>query len=127
VPVVTGSLALFLGLFAFLAFELRAGHDPALSNASAPTAHVKRVVVKRIHKRTVVTRLLPARKHHHRHHTAVSHVAAAPAPTASQAPAPTPTPAPAPTPTPAPVQQAPAPTPAPAPAPAPAPVVTRSS
>lgn len=59
-PVAAGSLAAFFGLFGFLAYQLRAGHDPALGTqiASAP-APAKRIVVKRIEHRVVVTKVLP--------------------------------------------------------------------
>ena len=114
-PVVAGSLAAFLGLFGFMAYELRTGHDPALGNqvASAPAPTSKRVVLKRIEHRIIVTKVLPPREEEGDDGGPVQ-VAAVPA-----------TPAPAATSAPVVVQRS--ATPAPAPAPAPAPVTTRSS
>ena len=59
-PVVAASLALFLATFALLAFQLRAGRDPALgATKAAPLAKVARpVIVRRIHRRIVVTRIV---------------------------------------------------------------------
>jgi hypothetical protein len=60
-PVVAGSLATFMALFGFMAYQLRTGHDPALSRqalaASAPPT--KRVVLRRIEDRIIVTRVIP--------------------------------------------------------------------
>jgi hypothetical protein len=111
-PVAAGSLAGFLGLFGFLAYQLRTGQDPALGGqiAAAP-APAKHVVLKRIERRVIVTRLLPPKP------AQVRVVAGAPAAATS---------APSPAPQRVVVQRAPAVAPAPAP-PAPAPVVTRSS
>jgi hypothetical protein len=121
-PVVATSVAAFTGLFGFLVFQLRNGQDPALGVPTASVSPVvKRVVVKRIERRVIVTRLLPARRPRP---VAVANppspqpVASAPSPqpvVVQRAPAP------------APVQATPTPAPAPVPAPAPAPVVTRSS
>ena len=103
---IAGSLATFLGLFSFLAFQIRQGKDPALGKqvAAAPAPRTKHVLVKRIEHRIVVTKILPPRRH------AATQVAAAPPPQSAPV-----------------VVQRSAPA-APAPAPAsPAPVVTRSS
>ena len=47
--VVVGSFATFFALFGYMAYELRAGHDPALGNqvAAAAAPAKNRVVVKR--------------------------------------------------------------------------------
>jgi hypothetical protein len=100
-PVAAGSLAAFFGLFGFLTLQLRAGNDPALGKSATATAAPKRVIVKRIERRIIVTRLLPPVEQH-------GGVVRAAAPAAAPAPS-----------APVVVQQA--------PAPAPAPVVTRSS
>jgi hypothetical protein len=124
-PVVATSVAAFTGLFGFLMFQMRNGHDPALgAPAASVSPAVKRVVVKRIERRVIVTKLLPARRP--RPQPQPVPAAAPPAAAAPVASAPAAQPvvvqrAPAP----APVQQAPAP--APTPAPVPAPAVTRSS
>lgn len=114
-PVAAGSAASFLGLFGLIAFQLRVGNDPALgNNRVAPTpaaaaAAKKRVVVKRIEKKIIVTRVLPAREAPRGRVIRVANSGAS----ARSAPAVT---VPA-------VRSA----PAPAPARAPAPVVTRAS
>ena len=110
-PTVLASLAVFAVVFEFLAFQLRAGHDPALG---APTAAVEtkqrpNVVERRIIQRRVVH--LPARTSQPATGTGTSTATASPASGIAPATAPAPTPAPA----------------APAPAPAPAPVTTSSS
>ena len=112
-PVVAASLAAFMGLFGFMAHQLRTGHDPALGNqvAAAPAPTAKRVVVKRIEHRVIVTKLLPPRESDD--DSGDGQPAGAPvttsAPVATGAPM---------------VRSAPA---TPQPAPAAAPVVTRSS
>jgi hypothetical protein len=106
-PIVFGAWVAFVAVFVLLALQLRAGRDPALG-APAPSASPaaeRKVVVRRIHRRVVVTTVLPPRAHA----------------TAPPAPATTTTTS---APTSAPATSAPA---APAPAPAPAPVTTRSS
>ena len=56
--VVSGSLAVFLACFAFLGWQLRSGQDPSLG---APVAAATQpVLVKRIHRKVVVTEVLPA-------------------------------------------------------------------
>lgn len=109
-PVAAGSLAAFLGVFSYMAFELRSGHDPALSKQSTAATRPQRVVVKRIERRIVITKVLPEAT------TAASGSpgSASAAPTAAAAPAPAQTSAPVV------IQRA-------APAPAPAPVTTRTS
>ena len=110
-PTVLASLAIFAVVFEFLAFQLRAGHDPALG---APTAAVEtkqrpNVVQRRIIQRRVVH--LPARISQPATGTGTSTGTVSPPPSSAPAPAPVPPPAPA----------------VPAPAPAPAPVTTSSS
>ena len=103
--VAAGTLALFLAVFALLAFQLRSGRDPALGGvvvaAKAPAVPPKRVLIRKV----VITRV-------------VVHLprdgGGAAAPVRAITPA---SPAPA-----APVQVAPA-----APAPAPPPLTTRTS
>lgn len=115
-PVAAASLATFLVLLTFLAWQLRAGRDPALGSQAAPTPK-KHVLVKRI-ERTVVVEVVKPRTR-----------AVAPPPASSARPGPaSPAPsAPRAYSAPAPVRPAaPSPPPAPAPAPAPAPV-TRAS
>jgi hypothetical protein len=104
VIVAAGSLAVFCVVFALLAFQLRAGRDPALSAASAsvPAAPpVRRVIQRRIVIRKVIIHVRPRE---------------------DDTPAPATRTVTAAAPAPAPVQAA-----APAPAPAPAPLVTRTS
>ena len=108
-PVAAGSVAAFLVLFSLLAFQLRSGRDPALGGVTPQAAIAKRVLVKRIERRVVVTRLVPRTP-------TPSAVASAPSGAAGPAPAPA-----------SPAPQAVSPAPVAAPAPAPAPVVTRSS
>lgn len=55
-PVAAGSLALFAVVLAFLALQLKAGRDPALG-AGRPQPP-KRVLVKRVEKKVVVTRVV---------------------------------------------------------------------
>jgi hypothetical protein len=103
-PVAAGSLAAFMGLFGYMAYQLRTGHDPALGakTASAPAPLHKRVVVKRIEHHIVITKLLPPREEQDDGGSVqtAAPVAAAPpsAPVVTQRSAPVPTPAPAPAP-----------------------------
>jgi hypothetical protein len=116
-PVAATSVAAFTGLFGFLVFQLRNGQDPALGTPAASVSPVvKRVLLKRIERHVIVTRLLPAREAR-----AVAAAIAVAAPAAAAAPV-----ASAPAAQPVVVQRAPAPAPVQQ-APAPAPVVTRSS
>jgi hypothetical protein len=122
--VILSSVAAFLAILAFLAFQLRMGRDPALAK---PTKLVEvkpqpqRVVVRKIVRRYVITRVIPAPEQPY----AGPAVAAATPVASPGGAAPAPSGAPAPASAPAPAPQAPAAAP-PAPAPAPAPV-TRSS
>ena len=60
-PIVAGSLAAFVGLSGFLAYQLRMGHDPALGGKVAVQQVVapKRIVLKRIEHHIVVTKVIP--------------------------------------------------------------------
>jgi hypothetical protein len=111
-PVAAGSLAAFFGLFGFMAYQLRTGHDPALGAqvASAPVAPTKRVIVKRIERRIVVTTILPPREGSDDGQTVAVQTAPS-APVVTAAPS-----------APVVVQQS-----APAAAPAPAPIQTKTS
>ena len=114
-PTVLASVACFLVLFEFLAFQLGAGKDPALGSTPATEpAAVKRPTV--IDRKIVETRVVSLPPKPTATSAAAAPTSAAPSSTASAAPA-----------VPAPVAAAPAPTPAPAPAPAPAAPVTSSS
>ncbi|MEI7625728.1 MAG: hypothetical protein WCK06_06195 [Actinomycetota bacterium] len=54
----TGSLAIFLACFAFLAWQVSAGQDPALGS---PVVQAQRtVIVKQIHRNVIVTDVLAA-------------------------------------------------------------------
>lgn len=53
-PVVCGSIGVFLVVLTLLAAQLRAGRDPALGAGPAP---VKRVLVHRVEERTVIARI----------------------------------------------------------------------
>lgn len=59
--VAAGALAAFVALVVVLAIQLKSGNDPALgpggANANVPK---KRVLVRRIEKRVVITRVVPA-------------------------------------------------------------------
>ncbi|UUY05759.1 hypothetical protein LRS13_09635 [Svornostia abyssi] len=126
-PVWTAVTGAFCVALAGLAFQVRAGDDPALGAAKAPAAQVAatrppEIVVRRIEQKRVVTHVVPAPKPSAPAASATP-VASAPAaataaPTyvapAQSAPAPAPAPAAA-------------PAPAPAPAPTPAPAVSRAS
>jgi hypothetical protein len=98
--VVAGSLALFLMLFALLAWQMRNGGDPALgAGSTSVAARPPHVLVHRVVRRVVIVHAPAA--------AAAAPPAAAPSATAPAAAAPPPA--------------------APAPAPPPAPVVTRAS
>ncbi|HEX6023476.1 MAG TPA: hypothetical protein VFZ00_15890, partial [Solirubrobacter sp.] len=104
-PVIAMSLGLFLAIVAVLAFQMRAGADPALGKGepvqvAAATPAPRKVLIRRV----IVTRIVEHREGRRR-----------PAPAAAAPPASTSNPAPA------------APAPAPAPAPAAPPMTTRSS
>jgi hypothetical protein len=106
-PTVLASLACFLVVFEFLAFQLASGRDPAIGAASdKPTLHAARPVV--IHRRIVVRRVV----HSAPTGSAVTVGGGTTGPSSSSTSAPTTTPAPA--------------TTAAAPAPAPAPVTSSS-
>ena len=112
VPVAWAAAAAFLAVFAGLAFQMRQGRDPVLraghDGASAVVAP-RRVLIRRVVKRRVIVRVIPAE------------------PGAGGAPTGTSTPlASVPVVTSSPTTVAAAPAPAPAPAPPPAPV-TRTS
>ena len=113
-PVFWAAAVGFIAVFAGLALQLRAGHDPALGAAKSAAEPQRRVLVKRVIQRRVVVHPAPADDGGDDAPAPVALPAGTPAPAATTA---TPA-APA-------VQPAPAPA-APAPAPAPAPV-TRSS
>jgi hypothetical protein len=105
-----------MGLFGFMTYELARGHDPALGHKAtvATPPAPKRVLIKRVEYRIIVTKLLPAKDDEDapvrvRVPAVTSTTVVAPVPSAAGQPA---------------VAQ---PAPAAAPAPQPAPVVTRSS
>jgi hypothetical protein len=107
------SLGAFLIVLTLLAWQLHSGEDPALAAGKQGAAARKQVIVRKVVRRVVVTRVAPAPAPS----VAVSG-AAGPAPSGSSSSSPSPAPS-----APAPVQVAPV---QPAPAPAPAPV-TRAS
>ena len=91
------ALGAFFAALALLAFQVRAGEDPALGQptAQAQSAQPRRVLIRRVIERVVV---------HHPAQSSAGAEPAAPAPaTTSSAPAPAPEPAPAPAPAPAPL------------------------
>ena len=95
-PVIAGSLGLFLATAAGLAFQMRAGADPALGGEPVVLAAGPRPVIER---RVVITRIVEHRPRGGAAPTAAPAVSepAAPAPAAATpAPAPAGTPAPAP-------------------------------
>jgi hypothetical protein len=99
-PVVGGSLAAFMALFGFMAYQLRTGHDPALgAPQAAQPAPVKRVVVKRVERRVIITTLVPPKEEDDGPQAAIS----VPAVVVQRAPAVVSAPALAPAPTPAPI------------------------
>jgi hypothetical protein len=124
-PVLWLSLASFLVVLAILAIRMSRGEDPAVGAGDPAPAHPRRVLVRRIVKRVVVTHLIPppvVDQGGPAPATGVTSAAAAPtaaAPSRVVAPAPAPVAS-----APAPVAAAPAPPP---PAPAPPAPVTRSS
>jgi hypothetical protein len=93
-PVVGGTLAVFFVVMTLLAFQLRAGADPAIGagepqrDAASPAP---RIVIRR---RVVVTRIVEHRRR--RASTPTAGAGSAPAPPAAAAPAPPAAPAPAP-------------------------------
>jgi hypothetical protein len=115
--VVASSLALLLAIFTLLAWQMRAGRDPALGAAAQATrpAAPRTVIVRRV----VVTKRYVV--------VVEDEQEGAPPATRTSAPAQSAAPAPAQSAAPAPAQAPAAQTPAPQPAPAPAPVVTRTS
>jgi hypothetical protein len=63
--VALGTLAAFLAILAFLAFQVRAGHDPALSRsgqvaAVQQAAAPRRVIVRKVEDDYVITKVIPA-------------------------------------------------------------------
>lgn len=112
-PTLLVAAASFLVIFEFLAFQLRAGRDPALGGVHATTAAAAppRPVI--VHRRIVVRRVVEAPAAP----TPVSVGGSAGSSSAADSSAPAPAPASTP---------APAPAAAPAPAPAPAPVTSSS-
>jgi hypothetical protein len=99
VPVALAALAAFLVVLLLLTVQMRLGADPALKARPVAAAPPKRILVRRIERRTILVRVVPAETDDH----------PSVAITARSAPA------------------APSPAPVAAPAPAPAPIVTRSS
>ena len=96
------SLAAFFAVLALLAFQLRAGHDPALSRSTTVARaqlQPQRVIVRRVEDDYVITKVVPGAPSHGREHVRVGRwrdaVRAADR-LSSPAPAPTPAPAPAP-------------------------------
>jgi hypothetical protein len=105
------SAAAFFALLGGLAIQLANGNDPALADnspATEPAQQPRRILVRRIHRRIIVTHVVPAPE-------SDDSVASTSVPPISSAPALSPTPAPAP-----------APVPVPAPAPVPPPVTSSS-
>jgi hypothetical protein len=116
VPIAAFSVAMFMALFGFMSYELATGHDPALGKKTAVVAQApRRVVLKRIEHRIVITRIVPPPAQTDAGSAAATSVPSSAAPTATAPVAPVTTSAPV-------VVQS-----APAPAPAPAPVQTRTS
>jgi hypothetical protein len=102
------TLAAFLAVLAFLAFQLRAGHDPALSQSGQVAAvqqaqQPRRVIVRKIEDDYVITKVVPAPQSGTSVQPALttgssgggSSAQSAPAPVVSSSPAPAPAPAPA--------------------------------
>jgi hypothetical protein len=110
------TLAAFLAVLAFLAFQVRAGKDPALSSsgqvAQVQTAQPRRVIVRKVEDDYVITKVIPAPRSGSSAQPALTTGASGGGSAPVQS-------------SPAPVVSNPAPAPAPAPA-APAPV-TRTS
>jgi hypothetical protein len=62
-PIVVISLAAFFAVLALLAFQMRSGHDPALSASATATQarqSQQRVVVREVDDDYVITRVIPA-------------------------------------------------------------------
>jgi hypothetical protein len=110
--VVLGSLAAFLAILAFLAFQVRAGNDPALS-AQTKVAQVqqqqpaRRVIVRKVEDDYVITKVIPAPQATRSPQPALTTGssgngggASTPAPVVTSGPAPAPVPAPSPAPAP---------------------------
>jgi hypothetical protein len=104
-PTVLASVACFLVVFEFLAFQLRAGRDPALGDTDVSTAAVRprpvivhhRIIVRRVVESTPAASTAPASTGTAGSSTASSSSVPAPAIPAAPAPAPAaPAPAPAP-------------------------------
>ncbi|MFN8161130.1 MAG: hypothetical protein U0R52_08855 [Solirubrobacterales bacterium] len=57
--VLSGTLALFAVTFGFLTYQLRSGNDPALGAKALASTTARPVVVRRIVKHRVITRVLP--------------------------------------------------------------------
>lgn len=93
----TLSLGALLVVLNLLAWQLHAGSDPALGAGSAESqAAKKRVVVRRIIRRVVVTRVIPAAPSKSTALTPASPASSTPAPSSAPAPAAPPAPTPAP-------------------------------
>jgi len=99
---VLSTLAAFLAILAFLAFQVRAGHDPALSRSSGQVAAVqqqpKRIVVRKVEDDYVITKVVPAPRSATSVQPALttgSSGGGSPAPVVTSSPAPAPAPAPA--------------------------------
>lgn len=92
--VVAGSLALFLALFALLAWQMRSGADPALGDGrlAAQATGSRQVVVHRVVRRVVVIHAPASEEEEEEDDGAV--VPAAPSTSGSATPAPAPAPAP---------------------------------
>ena len=108
--------ALFLALLVLLVWQMRAGHDPALSAqrpAAVAAATPRRVLIRQVHRRVIEEKvlLIPAEDDAPAH--AVRVYRTVPVSGGSYSPPPASS---APAPAPAPVAAAPAPAPAPAPA-----------
>ena len=58
--VIWGSVALFAVTFGFLTSQLANGNDPSLSKQAATQSTPRKVLVRRVIKRRVVTRVVPA-------------------------------------------------------------------
>lgn len=101
--VALSTLAAFLAILAFLAFQVRAGHDPALTRSSGQVAAVqqqqpKRIVVRKVEDDYVITKVVPAPRSATSVQPALttgSSGGGSPAPVVTSSPAPAPAPAPA--------------------------------
>lgn len=90
-PVISGAIALFAVSFGFLTYQLQSGNDPALgAQAIAGTTARRPVIVRRVIKRRVITRVVPTPGAT----AAVPVTTSAPVTTSSAAVASAPTPAP---------------------------------